>query len=177
MTTYEQHVADLREQIAALQDERARLRALPRDRATVEQIVRQTVAAWHAEGSAHVERELSKVARGSAHALLVAQGLVAPSTASVPQPFALSLGPMLVAVLGAEAVERALLRFVDETPAGMPVHERDARLAEIADELDRLERDEEKTIVEAEREGEQIARRRNARPDIICRAVTEKAAR
>lgn len=177
MTAYAEHVADLREQIAALYAERARLRALPRDHATVEKIVKQAVAAWHAEGAAHVERELSKVARGSAHALLVAQGLVAPSTAPVPQPFALNFGPMLVAVLGADAVERALLRFVAETPAGMPAREREARIAEINAELDRLELDEEQAIVRAEREGEGIARRRDARPDIICRVLSDKAAR
>lgn len=175
MTAYTEHVADLRQQITERQDERARLRSLPRDRATVEAVVKKTVAHWDAEGRAHVDRQLSTIAAGNAHALLVSHGLVAPGTGAVPQPFALNLGPMFVAILGVDAVEAALLRFVDETPAGIPARERDARLAEIAEELDRLERDEETTIARAAREGEYIARRPDARPEIILR-VTEKAA-
>lgn len=164
------HIADLREQIAALQDERARLGALPRDRATVEQIVRQAVAVWHAEGAAHVEREISKIAKGAAHSLLVSHGIVAVGVPGVPQPFALNLGPMLVAVLGTDAVERALLRFVDQTPAGAPARERDARTAEIDIELDRLELEEEQTIVLAAGKGVHVARRCDARPEIVVSA-------
>lgn len=173
MTEHAERVDALRAEIRDRQDERARLRSLPRDRATVETIVRNTVAAWHTEGSMHVTRELRKVAAGAAHSLLVQHGLVAPSTAPAPAPFALNLGPMFVALLGNEAVEAALMRFVDETPAGMPARERDARIAEINAELDRLEADEESLIVLAGREGEHIARRRDARPDIICRVVTD----
>lgn len=173
MSTYTEHVADLRQQITERQDERARLAAQPHDRATVAAVVKRTVLHWHDEGKAHVDRQLSTIAAGSAHALLTIHGLVAPSTAPVPQPFALNLGPLFVALLGSDAVEAALLRFVDEIPGGMPVHERNARLAEIDAELDRLELDEETTIVRAGREGESIQRRRDARPDVICRVIDD----
>ncbi|HEY0877862.1 MAG TPA: hypothetical protein VGE10_05370 [Zeimonas sp.] len=162
----EQHMSDLRQQIAALQTERAELLALPRDRATVEAIIRQTVEHWQRDGEQHVAREIARTAAGGPHALLVSRGVV-PATHGAPAPFDLALGPLLTALLGADHVEAALLRYVESVPAGMPAAERETRLAEIAKTLDAIEAEEEKSIMLAAGEGISIARRPNARPEIV----------
>ncbi|MDT3679867.1 MAG: hypothetical protein ROZ64_13650 [Burkholderiaceae bacterium] len=172
MSTYEQHIGDLRQQIAALQADRDQLRALPRDRDDVASIIRGTVAGWQRDGEKHIRTEIARIAAGGAHSLFVARGVV-PTISGITSPFDLALGPFLVALVGAKQVQDVLVRHAEEARTGMPAAERETRLAEIAAELDRLERDEEQTIVVAAAEGIAIARRSNARPEVIlARAAT-----
>lgn len=79
-----------------------------------------------------------------------------------------NVAPLLAALLGADRLCEALCNGLDDiVPAGMPAADRAERLAEISAELDKLERDEERLIVASEETAAPIARRADARPEIV----------
>lgn len=77
------------------------------------------------------------------------------------------LAPMLAAVLGADALADSLCRNLVETSDGPSPAEREARIVEIGRELDELETQEEAQIEASEATGRPIARRGDARPEIV----------
>jgi len=78
------------------------------------------------------------------------------------------LGPLLCALFGDELKQRlASVIEASGVKTGLPLAERPAMLAKVASELDQLELEEERLIVEAETAGMFILRRDDARPEII----------
>jgi hypothetical protein len=81
--------------------------------------------------------------------------------------FSADIGALVVSLVGGEKVRATWLETIDEIPEGLSASEKAKRLAVITRELDRLEAEEERLIVQSEQEGEPIARRADARPEII----------
>lgn len=158
-------VAALRERISALQAERQTLVFQARTRAEVRAEIEATVAHWQTIGAASLTRELQRAALGAAPDLLTAHG-TGPAAGGVAH-VRLDLGPLLTAVLGPAAVRKALLATLDAVPEGMPAEARAARLAAIDADLEKLERDEERLVEMSQLDGDPIARRPDARPEII----------
>lgn len=150
----------LRKRIAALQEERAELDQQKRSRAEVAAQLESLVASWGYTGTGMLTREAQRAATGAASEPLTLR-TVAPVAAGVAQ-INLNVGPLLVAILGTEAVKAALLASVCTIPEGMSSAARAARLAEISSELDKLETEEERICVETGAE-----RRPDARAEIV----------
>lgn len=80
-------------------------------------------------------------------------------------------GPLFAAILGADALAAALCKYI--TPDDGPdAATRAARMVAIDAELDRLEREEEAAVVRSELAGTPIARRADARPEIVLEVVS-----
>ena len=76
-------------------------------------------------------------------------------------------GPLALTLLGADALRASLLRTVDAAPEGA---DREARLKQLAAELDKVEREEERVVCQLEQLGQPVLRRRDARPEIVLAA-------
>lgn len=78
------------------------------------------------------------------------------------------LAPLLCSLFGPELKARLgeAIKALPGTP-GPALKDRPARLQHLRDELDRLERGEERAIREAEAAGEPLERRGDARPEIV----------
>lgn len=153
----ERCIATLRKMIADLQTERGQLEATRRNRAEVEASVDAQVDAWLAQGQAELSRNVASLASGRAASALQ---IAAPATGGVAF---VDIGPLLTAIAGPKAVRAAYSAALKALPAGHTSE----RLAAIQHELDRLEADEEAQIVESEKTASPIARRANARPEIV----------
>ena len=81
------------------------------------------------------------------------------------------MAPMLCSLFGPELKAR-LGQAIESLPItpGPALKDRPARLQHLRDELDRLERGEERLIREAEAAGEPLERRGDARPEIVLAA-------
>ncbi len=153
----------LRASIAALQSERAELRRQVRSRSEVAEHVGACVAEWQQEARRAGRYALLMLSQGDHMPLMQA-----PVSESSPQvPAEADLGPLMVALLGADKVADVLLTEIDSIPEGMPCAARRARLEEIGAELLALETEEEHLITAAEEAGDYIARRPDARPEIV----------
>jgi hypothetical protein len=158
-------VFSLRERIATLQAERRSIIANPRCRAEVELQIHELVDHLHARGTETIANELQRSAAGG-----IANPFQVNGTSIVVAgvaPVTLDVGSLLVALIGKDAVRKVLLAPLAKMPLGMAQKDRAARLAEITAELDKLEAEEERLIVDSEMFGEPIARRRDARPEIV----------
>ena len=160
-TTIEQ-IAALRSKISALGAERTPLESQVRSRAEVVALVKQRVANWQEAAVREAARNVSLLAYGDYPTLLRAETRD-PSS----EPGYADLGPLMVAMMGAEQVCAFLLADINGVPAGLDRSDRVARIEAIGDELDHLEAEEERLIEESEIEGQPIARRSNARPEIV----------
>jgi hypothetical protein len=163
LTAFDQ-VVTLRERIAKLQAERIRLTASKRSRAEVATMLDATVSSWALTGHAVLAREVNRAAAGLPVELLSLRGVVPVPAAPGAASISLSAGPLLVALMGADAVKSALAATLSTVPEGMPTTARLARIAEIASELNKLEAEEEALIDAADGA---IERRADARPEII----------
>lgn len=76
-------------------------------------------------------------------------------------------GKLLAAVLGPKAIADALCARLDAAPTSADAEARALRLVEIGRELDTLERDEERLVEASELTDDPIARRPDARPEIV----------
>lgn len=152
----------LRVRIRVLQDERATLTAQTRSRSEVEAHVKRCVAGWARDAQETTRRGLLALAYGNAslmRAEVIAGHTLMPSEAD--------LGPLMVAMLGADKVAGVLLVDLQSVPEGVPKAERLARLEAIEAELFDLEIQEEALIVQSEAEGTPVPRRPAARPAIV----------
>lgn len=146
----------MRAAIAGLQAERTKLQVSTRDQGEA----RAEITAYMAQSAEPIAARLryAVTAAGIGTDLLIAR----PRADG-----AVDLGPVLVALLGPDALAAALSRYVDELPPAADRAERAARLAEIAAELTDLEEREERLICELEKQGLQADRRGDARPEIV----------
>lgn len=148
-------LAQLRARITELQAERAALRVSGDN---------------HAEVCAGIDAFCrTAAARGDqALAYAVMSGTLGEGLTVRPGPGGvIDLAPLLASVLGADGLAAALQRHVQLMEDGPNAADRAARLAEIAAELDRIERDEERLISASEATGAPIARRADARAEIV----------
>jgi hypothetical protein len=157
----------VRVRIAALKSEAHEIERQPRSRAEVREKVHAQIDAWREQGRLEARRALSEIAYGiTGIARLNAR--VHDEYVGIRTPLGQAdLGPALVGLLGAEVVGAFLLADLETIPEGLDRGERAARLAEIAAELDKLERDEEAIVCALEAEGEAVMRRADARPEIV----------
>jgi hypothetical protein len=155
----------LRKQIAALQAEHLELSSQKRSGAEVGAMVDGMIAGWSAAGLQALGRDLARAANGEPVDPLTLRS-AAPVAAAPPgvAQISLNLGPLLVAMLGPDAVKAAFAGVLATLPPGTDRAERLKRLEAIGAELDALERDEETMIVAS---GGAIERRPDARPQII----------
>lgn len=148
-------IAQLRARIAELQAERATLRASGDS---------------HAEVCAGIDEFCQNAAARGDQSLgyAVMSGTLAEGLTVKPGPGGvIDLAPVLASLMGADAMAAALQRHVRLMADGPNAADRAARLAEISAELDRLERDEETQIEASEATGAPIARRADARAEIV----------
>jgi hypothetical protein len=137
----------LRTEIAQLQAERDQLAPWRKSRADVGAVLEGQVKRYAEQGAAHFATEAARCAQGGA-----------------PDPFAVyvdgrrvDLGPLLVALVGATPVRKALAAALANMPEDVT-----ARIAEIERALDTLEEEEERLCV-----AHNLDRRPDARPEII----------
>ena len=122
----------IRERIAALQSERTALLAQPKSAAEVAQEITARVDAAHAAGAEALATELQSVAAGVSgdpFKLRAMHGQV-------------DVAPLLVAMLGKDAILSAMLATLDRIPTGIPTAERNVRIAAIDTELEALQYEE-----------------------------------
>jgi hypothetical protein len=153
----------LRGQIQKLQAERQALEQQPRSRNEVARKVRAMVQEWQSEGARLNRLHLLWLAGGDHGGQLLSAETVDTGSAGIYA----ALGPAMVAMVGAEQVTARLLAGIEHVPKGLDTAERQARIAAIGDELDKLEADEEGLISAAEAEGAEVLRRPDARPEIV----------
>lgn len=162
--TTKSNIDALRKQIAALQAEHLELSSQKFSRPEVSATLDSMIANWSKAGLQSMVRDLTRAANGEPVAPLTLRAAAPVAAAPGVAQVNLNLGPLLVAMLGAEAVKAALAGALGTLPEGMPRAARLDRLSAIAAELDRLEADEEALIDAA---GGAIERRPDARPEII----------
>lgn len=155
-------LAELRDKIISTQ---AELEALP-DQPLPAADALARLDAWIASEAARfdpTQAARSFTDQGTRINILEAQGL-RNSDASVLTDMA----PMLCSLFGPEIRARLgeAIKALPLTP-GPALKDRPARLQHLRDELDRLERGEERLIREAEAAGEPLERRGDARPELV----------
>jgi len=160
--TIEQRLAELRQRIAAHQQERTTLTNQKRSRGEVQACMQRAAEGWREAGERTLRQQAREIAGGEAPQMLAE---------FVGINDRVSIGSALALVLGADAVATALQKYTEHIPEGLDKPAREARLAEIGAELDALEAEEERLIEEAEAAGEYIERRPDARPEIILGAI------
>lgn len=145
-----------------LRRERAALTAQTRSRNEVRALVERQIAALQQQGQKQATRTLVRLAYGEMPTLLAAevQGVF-------PQA---DLGAVLASMHAADELRKFLLAGIDEIPEGLDAANKAKRLQEIEAALLDLEREEEALIVESERNGDAVQRRRDARPEIVLGA-------
>jgi hypothetical protein len=133
--------------------------------------VRGGFAELAADATARIDRALHQIASGhSARSALLS---VFSSGASSPLGERSVDAVGLIAMFGVDAVAAPLLaRVADIVPPGLSDAARRKRLAEIADEVERLEYEEEAAIVAGEDAGMPVARRDDASLEIILACAT-----
>lgn len=152
-------VAQIRRQIVDLKRERDALDAIRANRRETAQVINETVDAWREHGTATLRAVLASTARS---------GHIDADAFRLPARGPADLGPMLVALLGAPAVEAALLAHLDAVPDAADTAGRAARRAEIDAALFRLECEEEAAIEASEdTDAEPIRRRADADPRAV----------
>jgi len=154
----------LRKQIATLQAEHLELTNQKRSRKEVAMMLDAMVNQWAATGMQGIARDLMRAANGEPSEPLTLRAAAPVAAAPGVAQISLNLGPMLVALVGAESVKTAFISALGTLPEGMDRTPRLARLSAIADELDTLELEEEGLIVAS---AGAIERRADARPEII----------
>jgi hypothetical protein len=162
MNPISKEVNVIRARIEALQGERRRAWSQPRSRKEVGPWTRNYIARLHAEAEQQARRALRQLAAGHREVDPLDGDVVAGEVA---------LARALVGLLGVEKVEGVLLRHLDEeVPVGLDQEERNQRLFEIDEELTALEVREEELIEQSEAEGAPVARRSDAKPEIVLGA-------
>jgi hypothetical protein len=158
MQNINQKVEEIRAAICTLQSERGLLNAQSRSRREVADYVHRQIAGRAASAEARLRLDLRRVAGGEHPDLLRADVTHREADVTIA----------LVALLGVEVVEAALVRHLDEeVPVGLDAGARATRLAEIDDEIERLETAEEDLILESERAGAAVLRRADVSPWVV----------
>ena len=85
---------------------------------------------------------------------------------------AVDFGPALCALLGPAAVAKGFAQFVADLPDGPGYDERRARLNELADQMLRLEVQEERLVTALEATGKTVTRRADADPRAVLGLIT-----
>lgn len=161
-TAIEKRIAELRSQRIALLNEAHEIEAQPRSRGEVELFVRQWAADRAQAGAARLAHHVANLAAGhDLRGVLKAQGQTTTTGVAV------DLSDMLAGLIGAEGLAEVLLRALPEVPEGLDTKARAERLARIAADLDKIEREEERLICRAEAVGTPIWRRADARPEVV----------
>lgn len=160
-------IIKFREQIAALQVERAAIQHQTRSRAEVKATLDAWLSAAEQKGHEGLRLACEQAAAGMAFTPCHVHGNAAVFASPGAAPVSLDLAPLLLALMGKTAVSNALAVYVDHLPEGLAPKARSSRLAAIERELQKLEVAEEAAIVEAEQQGKIIMRRVDARPEII----------
>lgn len=160
-------IGELRDRIAESQSERATLAAQKRSRAECVASIDALLDHWQSKGADSLAREAARLAAGQPAEFLTAKGNAAVAGALGAAPFALDLSALLVSLMGRDAVRAVLTSAIERIPAGLSASERRARLREIDAELDTIEGEEERLIEESEATAQPIARRSDARPEIV----------
>lgn len=133
-------------------------------RAEVVPMLAATVDDWDRTARGELARAIADLAAGGKRSGL----LVADVHSGTRERGATAmLGPLLVLLCGKDRVSEVLTLAAEVVPEGPSLAERKQKLATLRDELDQLEREEERLIVEAEREGVRLMRRADARPEIV----------
>jgi hypothetical protein len=157
-------IDNLRQQISALQAERVELSSQTRSRDEVATMVGTMISNWQAAGLQSIGRDLMRAASGEPVEALTLRSAAPVAAAPGVAQISLNLGPMLVAMLGADAVKAAFAGVLGTLPQGIDRAKRLERLECIGVELDALEQEVELLIVAA---AGTVDRRPDARPEII----------
>lgn len=163
-------IATIRSKIDVLHTERAALLAQPVSRADVLRRVDDALTHWHTQGMAALSIELERATAGGRADIFTLRGNAITTGQPGAAPFALDLGPLLVALIGVAPLRKLVAQAAERVPAGVESKARSSRLAMIAAELDDLEREEEQQIVLREIDGMPVDRRADARPEIVLAA-------
>lgn len=154
----------LREQICELQEEYAQLKANTRNREEVIEHIDYMVRRWESSGQALIEREFGKSVLGEFSTPLTVKAGVPLQAAPSFTHVSIDFGPILVAILGGEAVRNALAGFTGNIANGPNSCTRINRMFAIQQKLDALETEEERLIVSLNGD---VDRRPNARTEIV----------
>lgn len=158
--SYAEQIQDLRGKITELRAEYSAMVAQPRCRDEVSRLVRDGVQDAAGVGERQTARTLAQLAAGLPVDLLAVN--VSAMTAQGPVQVRIDLLPVMVRLLGAAAVRKALTAGVDAIPEGLPSDARAERLAAVTAELVDLQTKEENLIREAADAGQDIPRRPDA---------------
>lgn len=146
---------DIRANIKALTEERSHLINHPRSRADCVALMDRKIAEWQEAADRKNRANWLEAAQGERPRFLALETW--------------DYGPLALTLLGADALRASLLRTVDAVPEGA---NREARLQQLGAELDKVEREEERTVCQLEQLRQPVLRRRDARPEIVL-AVEE----
>lgn len=152
-------IVGVRAQIDTLRRERRPIQEQRLDRAAVRAAVEGFAAALAANFDRRAAAVVGRVAYGDRPADLVHEFGLASERGLVS---------MLAGVVGPQALADAMLRSLDDrVPEGLDAETRAQRLAEIDADLLRFEVEEERIVEESEALGAPIARRADARPEVV----------
>jgi hypothetical protein len=155
-----EQVTKTRERIQELKAELARVTAQPRSRQQVLEHVRESVRAIGPFAESENMLTLERLAAGQPANLLTVKA--SAMTTHGPVTVTVDLLPVMVRLLGVDAVHKALLTGVDGIDKGLPPTARKHQMQSIAASLDDLQTQEEHLIREAALDGCDIARRLDA---------------
>lgn len=161
-----QTIEQLRQRIAALTATRVELTNAPCALAESREEIERWCAAQATIGDSRIGRRVAAVRHGGdLNDVLKISAFTAAATAGMGAP--IDLAPMLASVFGPVAMAEILCRHLPADDNGVTVADRTARIQEIDRELDTLENDEETFVVASELTARPIARRGDARPEIV----------
>lgn len=169
---FSEQIEAVRRHIGMCRGDRAAILAQQRSRQQVTEHVREAISDVVDTAAADNMLTLKRLATGQTTSLLTVN--VSAMAPHGPVHVAIDLLPVMVRLLGAAAVRKALLAGIDDLPEGLTPAERAKRLAGLDDELDTLQTQEERLIREAALDGQDIPRRPDANPVIVLAKGDDK---
>ncbi len=160
-----EQITKTRDRIQELKAELERVTAQPRSRQQVGDYVRENVRSIRPLAASENMLTLERLAAGHPTGLLKVKA--SAMTPAGPVTVTVDLLPVMVRLLGVDAVFKALLVGVEDVPKGLPPESRAHQMQTIAAALDDLQTQEEHLIREADLDGCTIARRLDAQARFV----------
>lgn len=161
-------LTQIRARIAAIQSEQKMLEEQKRSRKQIGEYLDAVIEHAATKAADHLRTNTARAASGVMADFFTVYGM------SVQGPVAVNMAPLLVMMMGADAVRKAAGQALAAIPEGAAPLARARQIKELADTLHTACMEEESLIREAERRGEIIAYRADADPAYALMQVPAK---
>lgn len=163
----------IRTAILSLKGQLEEIRLQKRSRTEVKAYIGDAIDRWTADAAKIEARRLYACVRGDPVQFMTVTATV--YTDSGAHLVSFDMGPLLVTMIGADAVRDALQRRVHDLPEGMPSESRHDAMVHLENDIAELEEKEETALRACWADGDPVAYRPDADPAVVLTHGAPKA--